>query len=293
VAAFVTRFALRHRCAGPKIVYTAHGFSFYPGGARLRNTILRGIEAFGARWTDYLVTMNQDDFEAARRFASLPTERVRYMPGIGVDLDRYRPSTIGASSIEGLRRELGLAPNETVFTMVAEFIHRKRHEDAIRAFGKMANDRAHLLLAGNGPLVPTMRELASSLGLEDRVHFLGFRDDIPTLMRASRAVLLVSAQEGLPRSVMEALCLEVPVIGTRVRGTKDLLDSEHGILVELGDVDGIARALDWAAAHPDRCQEMGRRGRRAMRPYDVRNIIAEHESLYAEALETPIRSAAA
>jgi glycosyltransferase involved in cell wall biosynthesis len=293
VAAFVTRFALRHRSAGPKIVYTAHGFSFYPGGARLRNTILRGIEAFAARWTDYLVTMNQDDFEAARRFASLPTERVRYMPGIGVDLDRYRPSTIGASSIEGLRRELGLAPNETVFTMVAEFIHRKRHEDAIRAFGKMANDRAHLLLAGNGPLVPTMRELASSLGLEDRVHFLGFRDDIPTLMRASRAVLLVSAQEGLPRSVMEALCLEVPVIGTRVRGTKDLLDSEHGILVELGDVDGIARALDWAAAHPDRCQEMGRRGRRAMRPYDVRNIIAEHESLYAEALETPIRSAAA
>lgn len=292
VAAFVTRYALRHR-GGPKIIYTAHGFSFYPGGPGLRNAVLRGIEAFAARWTDYLVTMNQDDFEAARRFASLPTERVRYMPGIGVELDRYRPSTISASSVVGLRRELGFAPDDTVFTMVAEFIHRKRHEDAIRAFGKMANERAHLLLAGNGPLVPTMRELASSLGLENRVHFLGFRDDIPTLMRASRAVLLVSAQEGLPRSVMEALCLEVPVIGTNVRGTKDLLDSEHGILVELGDVDGIARALDWAAAHPDRCQEMGRRGRRAMRSYDVRNIIAEHEALYAEALETPMRSAVA
>ncbi len=293
VAAFVTRYALRQLGPKPKIVYTAHGFSFYPGGPRLRNAVLHRIESVAARWTDYLVTMNQDDFEAARRFKSLPAERVRYMPGIGVDMERYRASAITGSNLDDLRRELGVGHEDPVFTMVAEFIHRKRHEDLIRAFAKMADERAHLLLAGNGPLLPKMRELATALGLENRVHFLGFRDDIPTLMRASRAVLLVSAQEGLPRSVMESLCLEVPVIGTRVRGTMDLLDQEHGILVELGDVDGIARALDWAAAHPDRCQEMGRRGRRAMRSYDVRSIITEHEALYADALETALRSVAA
>jgi glycosyltransferase involved in cell wall biosynthesis len=140
---------------------------------------------------------------------------VRYMPGIGVDMERYRASTITGSSVDELRRELGVTRGDPVFTMVAEFIDRKRHEDLIRAFARMTDARSHLLLAGNGPLVPKMRELATTLGLGKRVHFLGFRDDIPTLMRASRAVLLVSAQEGLPRSVMEALCLEVPVIGTR------------------------------------------------------------------------------
>lgn len=293
VAAFVTRFALGRRENRPKIVYTAHGFSFYPGGPRLRNAILQGIESVAAHWTDYLVTMNQDDFEAARRFRALSRDRVRYMPGIGVDLDRYNPSAVSATQVDRLRAELGLKAEDPVFTMVAEFIHRKRHADAIRALAKMSDERAHLLLAGNGPLVPAMRELASSLGLKNRVHFLGFRDDIPVLMRASRAVLLVSAQEGLPRSVMEALCLEVPVIGTRVRGTMDLLDPEHGFLVELGDVDGIARALDWTAAHPEKCGQMGREGRRAMRSYDVSNIIAEHEALYAEALETSVRSVAA
>jgi glycosyltransferase involved in cell wall biosynthesis len=289
VAAFVTRFALRNHPERPRIIYTAHGFSFFPGGPPLRNRVLRGIESFAARWTDFLVTMNREDFEAAAAFGALPTERVRYMAGIGVDLDRYNPGMVEAGKVESLRRELAMGPDDVVFTMIAEFIRRKRHEDAIRAFAKMRSRNAHLLLAGVGPLQAAMRSLAGSLGVGDRVHFLGFRDDIPVLIRASRAVLLVSSQEGLPRSVMESLCLGVPVIGSRVRGTEDLLAPEHGMTVELGDVNGIAAALDWATENPARCREMGRAGRAAMAPYDVRNIIRAHESLYEEALQSPLR----
>ena len=62
------------------------------------------------------------------------------------------------------------------------------------------------------------RKLARALGVADRVHFLGHRPDIPALVRASVAVLLPSEREGLPRSVMEALSLGVPVVGTRIRG---------------------------------------------------------------------------
>jgi len=287
VAAFVTRFALRSQPDRPRIIYTAHGFSFFPGGPPVRNLVLRGIESVAARWTDFLVTMNNEDFEAAAGFGSLPKERVRYMSGIGVDLDRYRPGAVDAARVEGLRRELKIGPDGVVFTMIAEFIRRKRHEDAIRGLAKMRNRNGHLLLAGVGPLQEAMQALAVSLGVGDRVHFLGFRDDVPVLIRASRAVLLVSSQEGLPRSVMESFCLGVPVIGSKVRGTEDLLAPEQGIAVELGDVDGIAGALDWATENPEKCEEMGRRGRAAMAPYDVRRIIQAHESLYEEALNSP------
>lgn len=288
VAAFVTRFALRNRPDRPRIIYTAHGFSFYPGGPPFRNRVLRGIESVAARWTDFLVTMNREDFEAAAGFGALPPERVRFMSGIGVDLDRYSPKMVDVAEVESLRRELGIGPDDVVFTMIAEFIRRKRHEDAIRALAQMRNRNAHLLLAGVGPLQAAMQSLAAALGVGDRVHFLGFRDDIPVLIRASRAVLLVSSQEGLPRSVMESLCLGVPVIGSRVRGTEDLLAPEHGMVVELGDTQGIAAALDWAAENPDPCREMGRAGREAMAPYDVRHIIRAHESLYEEALQSPL-----
>jgi glycosyltransferase involved in cell wall biosynthesis len=290
VAAFAGRLALRacRRRGAVSVIYTAHGFSFFPGGPLFRNAMFLGLERLAGRWTDYLVTMNGDDQRAVDRYRIVPPARGRYMPGIGVDADHYSPASVNDSQVAEVRRSLGIPPEAAVFTMIAEFIARKRHRDALLAFARLPSAGAaapHLVLAGTGPLLERTRALAQSLGIAGRVHFVGFRDDVPVLVCSSRAVLLVSAQEGLPRSVMEALCLEVPVIATRVRGTDELVaQSGGGLLADVGDVDGIADALAWMLAHPEESAAMGRHGRAAMAAYDVRSIIALHEALYAEAL---------
>jgi glycosyltransferase involved in cell wall biosynthesis len=290
VAAFAGRLALREprRRGAVSVIYTAHGFSFFPGGPRLRNALLLGLERLAGRWTDYLVTMNAEDRRAVERYRIVPPERSRYMPGIGVDADQYNPASVTDDQIAAVRRSLGIPPEAAVFTMVAEFIPRKRHRDALLAFARLAGcgePAPHLVLAGTGPLAESTRALAQSLGIASRVRFVGFRDDVAVLVRTSRAVLLLSEQEGLPRSVMEALCLEVPVIVTRVRGTDELVArSGGGLLADVGDVDRIADALAWMLAHPKESAAMGRRGRAAMTDYDVRSIITLHEALYAEAL---------
>jgi glycosyltransferase involved in cell wall biosynthesis len=283
VGAFVTRYALRKRAA-PRVIYTAHGFHFYRGGHPLKNTLFLALEKAAGRWTDYLVVINREDERAARRHRIVSADKVYYMPGIGVDTSIYRPEAILPAQVQQVRQELKLEPGAKLLLMVAEFIPRKRHSDILHAFARVSSSSVHLAFAGGGPLVDRMKVLAQELDVEKRVHFLGFRSDVPALIRASVATILCSEQEGLPRSVMESLSLQVPVIGTDIRGTRDLLQEGGGLLVRLGDTDALAQAIAWMIEHGQEAQEMGRRGREYMAGYDVQRIIALHQSLYDEAL---------
>jgi lipopolysaccharide/colanic/teichoic acid biosynthesis glycosyltransferase len=99
--------------------------------------------------------------------------------------------------------------------------------------------------------------------------------------------VLVSEQEGLPRSVLEALCLETPVIGSDIRGTRELLEDGAGWLVPVGDADQLARAMSEVIASPDEARARGRRGRqKVLEGYDQESILRCHECLYARLLES-------
>lgn len=288
IAAFVTRFALRGmRQAGtPKVIYTAHGFHFHRDGGRLTNLLYLTLEKLAGRWTDYLVVINREDEGAALRYRIVPPGRLRYMPGIGLDLRKYDPASVSAADIARVRDELGLGAHGAFFLMIAEFTLNKSHPDALHALANLNRSDVHLAIAGEGPEMESVRQLAADLGIKDRVHFLGYRRDIPTLVRASVATVLVSRREGLPRSTMESLCLGTPAIGTEIRGIRDLLANGCGQLVPVGDPAAIATAMAWMLDHPAAVRAMGKRGRERMADYDLGHIIALHEELYADALHT-------
>src|SRR5258708_1823250 len=96
--------------------------------------------------------MNREDEEAARSLQIVPSGRVRFMPGIGLDTARYQPGGVLPEDVAKVRNELNLPPTEDLFLMVAEFIPRKRHEDVLHALSRLSTRHAHLLLAGAGPL---------------------------------------------------------------------------------------------------------------------------------------------
>jgi glycosyltransferase involved in cell wall biosynthesis len=286
VAALVTRYALRQRSSKikPRMIYTAHGFHFHPQGGRLKNTLFQTLEKLGGRWTDYLVVINRTDEEAAKKCHIVAPEKIWYMPGIGVDLRRLAPSQVDADDVKNVRQEMVLYPGQPLLVMLAEFIPRKRHCDLLEAFARVRRPNAHLAFAGNGRGESVTRRLAKSLGLEKRVHFLGFRRDVEALIRASTATILPSVQEGLSCSVMESLCLETPVIGSDIRGIRDLVGSNAGILVMPGDIEGLARAIEQILDHPEEASAMGRCGRERMREFDLTQVVQCHERLYEHAL---------
>jgi glycosyltransferase involved in cell wall biosynthesis len=287
VAAFVTRFALdrlRHE-QRLQVLYTAHGFHFHPLGGAIRNKLFATLEGKAANWTDFLIVMNREDLTAAREKKLIGLDRLRFMPGIGVDRSHYSSSSVSQSTLDRLHGELGISAATPVLLMVAEFVERKRHADAIRAFSKVVYPRAQLVLAGGGPLFEPMKQLAANLGAADRIHFLGPRNDVPVLMKAARAVILPSSQEGLPRSILEALSMGVPVIGSRIRGTTELLERNAGLLVNVGDIDQLAEAMQLVLSDPAAAAAMGQAARRQSEAYDLTHILRLHEALYEEALE--------
>lgn len=282
VAGFVVRFALR-KLRDPKVVYTAHGFHFQKNGNRIRNSVFRTAERVAGRWTDELIVINNEDYEAAIHEYLVPAGHLHYMPGIGIDLNRFNFEPLTTEQIESRRSALGLPLEVPLVLMVAEFIPRKRHEDALNAFAAVWSG-AHLLLVGKGPLEDDVRQQAASLGLSRRVHFLGYRDDIPELMAISQLLLLPSLQEGLPMSVMEAMSMGVPVIGTDIRGTQDLLAGGAGVLVPTNSPAALAHAMNALLADKAQRELLRTKARERVRQYALGPLLEAHEALYGRLL---------
>ena len=283
IAAFVTRYALKD-LDKPKVVYTAHGFHFFRGNSALKNAIFFNLEKLAGKWTDCLVTINHEDETAAKNHNFLPADRIYYTRGIGVDTNRYASNRVSEEDVMQIRQELNLDSSDKLLLCIAEFTPRKRHRDVLNALAKLNNSQVHIALAGVGPLEEEIKQLAKNLNIDKQVHFLGFRQDIPTLIQAASAVLLVSQQEGLPRSVMEAMCLNTPVIGSNIRGTQDLLEDGCGILVELGDTDGLAQAMARIVEDPDEAQKIAQKAKDKMVDYDIEQIIEEYTKIFSFAL---------
>ena len=283
IAAFVTRYALRNNYQ-TRVIYTAHGFHFYQGGNAVKNAIFFNLEKLAGKWTDYLVTINKEDEAAAKKHNFLPANKIYYTRGIGVDTDYYASGKVTPEDIRKVKQELQLSNSDTLLLSIAEFTPRKRHQDLLYALAKTANLNIHLALAGDGKIKAAMEELAKQLGINQQVHFLGYRTDIPTLIQAADAVLLVSQQEGLPRSIMEAMCLNTPVIGTNIRGTRDLLEEGCGLLIELGDTDALAKAMTQVAENSNSLAAMAEKAKIRIKNYDITQIIQQYEDIYSSAL---------
>ena len=288
VAAFVTRLALRQdrvRSGGPKVIYTAHGFHFYEGQRALPHAVYRTMERMAARWTDYLVTINAEDFSAARALGTIAPNRVRLIDGIGVDPAPYSAGAVSAEQIAAVRRELDLPGDAFVVLMIAEFGAVKRHAHLLEALSRVQDERVIVVFAGDGPLESEIRAQVASRGLTDRVRFAGYRRDLPVLLAAADALTLVSKREGLPRSVLEAMAAGKPVIGTTTRGITDAVGEDAGWLVAKDDPAALAEAFASAATHPDECAQRGAAGRaRVAERFSLETIIHAYEELYREAL---------
>jgi len=287
IASFITRFSLkgqRKRKGFPKIIYTVHGFHFYKGGKFLKNLIYLLVEKLAGRWTDILVVMNKEDKHAALKFKIVPARKLHYIPGIGIDLNKYDPDKIDINDIRNIRRELNLLEKDNLFLMIAEFNKGKRHYDAIKALAYLNDPSVHLAFAGLGPLLELVKLKAKRLGVEKQVHFLGFRRDIPILILASLATILTSEREGLPRCVLESLSLGVPVIGYDIRGVRDILERGGGLLVKKGRYDEMAKAMSWLIEHHKEAKNQADVARCKMDIYDLNKIIKQYEDLYISVL---------
>ena len=203
----------------------------------------------------------------------------------GVPIELYQQSPADA---ERWRKKASLAPELVLFVCVARLSAQKNHALLLEAFaqGPATDPRAHLLIVGEGALELGLRKRASTLGLADKVHFYGVRNDIPEILGAADVFVLASEWEGNPLSVMEAMASGTPVISTAVGGVPSLIeDDRSGLLVPRGDVKALAHAMRHLLQNPEIRATMGEASRkRAIERFDVRVMAQLYGDLYERVL---------
>lgn len=264
------------RKKGTRVVYTAHGFHFFDG-APLQNWLLfYPVERFLSRYTDLLITMNGEDDRRAKRFHARKTAMVN---GVGVDLSRFEAEV----DRNAVRSELGIPQDAYVLISVGEHSARKNHETVVRAIALLEN--VHVLFCGVGDREEALKTLARELGVRERTHFLGFRQDVPRLLMASDVFVFPSLQEGLPVSQMEAMAAGLPCVVSDVRGNADLIQNgEGGFLRKPYDHAGFAEDIALLLEDPALRESMAERNRSIMKNYSLDAVIGQMSELYLDQL---------
>ncbi len=245
-ASVCARWACRKlRKKGLKVFYTAHGFHFYKGSPRKNWLIYYTIEKICAKWTDALITMNQEDYTFAKK--RLKAKSVRYMPGVGIDVARF---TSDHADKERLKREFSVPKECPLLLSVGELNENKNHETVIRA---IADKNVYYFIAGEGEKRAALQALIDEKGLSERVRLLGLQSNIKKFYDMADVFVISSYREGLPVALMEAMAEGLPCIVSRIRGNVDLIDDNGGVLFNPKDVAACSEAIDeilqkdWAA----------------------------------------------
>jgi glycosyltransferase involved in cell wall biosynthesis len=272
IPSFLGRMAGRS-LKNTQLIYIAHGFHFYKG-APLKNWLLYYVaEKIAAHWTDLLFLMNEEDtILAGQRLVNkrLTKENIRFISGIGVDLDDFNtPDTQKKDSAllevpEGLKKII----------CVAELTHRKNQIQLIDAMGQV--DQGVLFLVGDGPLADEYHQYVKANKLTHRVRFLGFRRDIPQILDEAHLAVMTSRHEGLPRFLMEAMAKGLPVVCSDVRGNRDLIKAGiNGLLVPLDDSKSTAKAILEILNSPEIQHQFSHNNKRDILPYGIDQVLPD------------------
>ncbi len=268
-------------CGVKKIIYTAHGFHFFKGAPLFNNTVLKWIELFLAHWTDVLITMNEDDFQAAKNFKLRDNGKVFKVHGVGVYTKQYDDHVDRVN----VRRELGLPDDAIMCIAMGDVVARKNYKIAIEAIAHCKNTNLHYIICGNGDQIQMLQEYAKKLNVEKQVHFLGFRTDIKALSLASDFFLFASLQEGLPRSTMEAMCAGLPCVVSNIRGNNDLIDDcKGGYLADPLNSIEFADAINKIIKDKNLSSAMGEYNKEKIKQFDIDIVKNEILEIYKEVL---------
>jgi glycosyltransferase involved in cell wall biosynthesis len=198
----------------------------------------------------------------------------------GIPVHTYRSPTIDR---QRWRNREGFLPAEILFVCVAWLRPQKNLALLVESFcrGPASDPRAHLLVVGTGPLRSELEGQIGASGLQERVHLLGKRTDVPEILNAADVFVLSSDYEGNPLSVMEAMAAGKPMICTAVGGVPELVEEGCGLLVPPRDAQALSKAMGHLLENPSARKAMGEKSARvAVERFDLRIMTEAYEDLY-------------
>lgn len=285
MGATVTRLAAKEaRKKGTRVIYTAHGFHFYKGAPVKNWVIFYLVEKFLAKYTDTLILINQEDYRLAQSKFSRRCKDIQYVPGVGIDEKKF-DFVMRKEEKSRLKESIGLDDKDFVIIYPAEISKRKRQEWLIDSISGLLKEykEIKMLLPGKDSLNGKCQEIVKRKGLEQQIKFLGYRKDIPRLLKISDLSISTANQEGLPVNIMEAMYIGLPIVASNCRGNRDLVfNNKNGFLIELEDSNGFNKALLELKNNSKLYNKMSLENKELIKPYMLEEVMRDMEKIYFE-----------
>mgnify|MGYP001371605594 CR=1 FL=1 len=268
----------------PAVIHTPHGHVFYGHFGPVMTRLFLQVERVLSRVTHRLIALTESERDdhldrkvgQAARFAVIPS---------GIDLDRFRQP---GGTVRCKPAVFPCPANAIVVGSVGWLTDIKGHRYLIEAFGQIARDvpSAHLVVVGSGDLKEHLLDLATTLGVRDRVHLIGHRDDVEVCLTGMDLFVLPSLNEGMGRALIEAMAAGLPVVASQVGGVPALIEHERtGLLVPPADSHALAASLRSLLERPDLRRQLGEAGRRSVTErFAAEAMVRALEQLYQETL---------
>jgi glycosyltransferase involved in cell wall biosynthesis len=266
------------KLVGVPLVATVHGKSYYSEQFK-RRLAYRVVSRVGT-----MVAVSEDLKRFVTDSVGVPAERIKVIYN-GQEI--LLPVRGGETA--RLRCELGMEEDEQVVGVVGSLYPVKGHKYLLAAIPHVLNahPRTKFLIVGRGDVETSLKDAVKRTGLEKQVRFLGFREDVATLLSLMDIFVLPSLSEGLSIALLEAMAAGKPVVATNVGGNPELVvDGETGYSVPPRDADALATKLRSLLVDKCRAKKLGENGRkRVQQKFSLQAMADNYQRLYEECLQ--------
>lgn len=265
---------------GAMVLYTAHGFHFYKGAPKINWLLYYTMEKWLAPYADCIITINEEDYRNAKEKFESSRTKVEKISGIGVDVHRFSP----AENKDTLKEEKGYA-GKFLLTYAAEFIPRKNHRFFVEAAKELIKKcpNVKFLFAGKGVLADETKKYAEQLGVSEYIDFLGFRADMPDVLRMSDVLISASVEEGFGINIIEGMASGLPAVVSIVRGHKEMVkNGENGYLVRVDNAEDFCEKIEKLYYDKKQYQEMSMQAILTAEKFSIENSLNQMEQIYKQ-----------
>lgn len=277
-AGFVGRLAAflsKHR----NIIYSPHGFMFCDNRIKIKRLMYLYLEKYLGYLTQKLIAVSGSEKELALEHNIVPSKKIITLFN-SIDPKEY----IDFNYINKVPEKIKDKNSEIILGTVGRLYYQKDPITLIKSF-KLINEKyqnTKLIIVGDGPLENSCKKLIHKLSLEDKVELAGYQKNSRSFYEMFDIFILSSHYEGLPYSLLEAMIMGIPSVGTSVIGIKDLIiDNVTGYLVPESNPLELANAVLRMLENPDQLNQFSINSKRRVEAnFNFINGIKEYEAFY-------------
>lgn len=269
-------------CKTNKVIYQSHGFHFYKRAPKVNWLLYYPAEKALAHWTDALLTINEEDYNNARKFKLRNNGKVYKTLGVGLDTKKYLNCDINRNEY---RESIGIPSNAVVLITVGELADRKNQSIILEAMKIIDNDNLYFIICGEGPLKDKMISYCKENNLDKNVLFLGRRNDISELCHISDIFCFPSKREGMGIAPMEGMASGLPLISSNIQGIKDYsVTGKTGYCLEYDDLNGFVNSIKTLVNNEKLRKTYGDYNKNYIKKYDRNACIEVYKNIYKDIL---------